>query len=166
MALKPDRVELATDISFFMNEVAERGGIAVISTVGSGAAMDQAEALVTYNTQLPSGLQPVGLLLNDMVNIDQTRQHINFHQDEIQLGGKVALLTNGWVVTNRIVTEITPDLNDFAYVAESGLLTDTPNASPANTPLVGRFLSTMDEDGYAKVQISLPMPWLNADPGA
>ncbi len=166
MALKPDRVELATDVSFFMNEVAERGGIATVSTVGSGTAMDQAEALVAYNATLPSGLQPVGMLMNDMVNIDQTRQHINFHQDEIQLGGKVTLLTNGWAVTNMIVTGVTPDLNDFAYVAESGLLTDAPHASPANTPLVGQWLSTVDEDGYAKVRISIPLPWLNADPGA
>ena len=69
MALKSDRSVLDTDISFFMNEAATRGGIASVSTGGSGAAMDQGEALVTY-AALPSGKVPVGLLLNDMVNIE------------------------------------------------------------------------------------------------
>jgi len=83
MALKADRHELQTDISFFMNEVASRGGVAVFSTAGSGAAMDSNKALVTYKA-MPSGSVPAGLLLNDMVNIDQTRQHINWHKDEVQ----------------------------------------------------------------------------------
>lgn len=91
MALKSDRSVLDTDISFFMNEAATRGGVASVSTGGSGAAMDQGEALVTY-AALPSGAVPVGLLLNDMVNIDLTRQHLNQHKDEVQKGGKVTLL--------------------------------------------------------------------------
>ena len=49
MALKADRNELDVDISFFYNEgTATRGGIVVIDTVGSGAAMDQARAKVKY----------------------------------------------------------------------------------------------------------------------
>ena len=80
MALKTDRSTLQTDISFFMNEAATRGGVVALSTGGSGAAMDQGSALVTY-AGLPSGKVPVGLLLNDMVNIDLTRQHLNQHKD-------------------------------------------------------------------------------------
>ena len=50
MALKGNRVETISEISFFMNEVAERGGIVCMSTAGSGAALDQSAALVTnYN---------------------------------------------------------------------------------------------------------------------
>ena len=40
MALRPDRNEHLTDLSFFMNETAERGIVVVASTQGSGAAMD------------------------------------------------------------------------------------------------------------------------------
>ena len=40
MALRPTRNEFLTDLSFFMNEVAERGILVVQSTQGSGAAMD------------------------------------------------------------------------------------------------------------------------------
>ena len=80
MALKGDRYEFETTIDFFMNEVAERGGVVTLSTAGSGAALDQSAALVTY-AAAQSGQVPIGILLNDMVNIDQTRQHINFHKN-------------------------------------------------------------------------------------
>jgi len=159
MALKSDRSVLDTDISFFMNEAATRGGIASVSTGGSGAAMDQGEALVTY-AALPSGKVPVGLLLNDMVNIDLTRQHLNQHKDEVQKGGKVTLLRKGYVVTSSIEGD-SPSAGDPAYVAHSGNLavSDLSNDDTdddGSTRLVGRFLSGVDQDGYAKVYIDLP----------
>lgn len=158
MALKTDRSVLDTDISFFMNEAATRGGIASVSTGGSGAAMDQGEALVTY-AAVPSGKVPVGLLLNDMVNIDLTRQHLNQHKDEVQKGGKVTLLRKGYVVTDNI--QGSPSAGDPAYVAHSGNLaaSDLSNDdtdTDGSTRLVGRFLSGKDQDGYAKVYIDLP----------
>ena len=154
MALKGDRYEGMTDISFFMNEVAERGGVVVLNTVGSGAALDQAAAVVTQTsaTVAPSGAVPVGLLLNDVVNIDMTRQKINFHKDEMQLGGKVTILKHGWVVTNRI--EGAPAAGSTAYVGNSGLISGT--AANAFVASIGRFYSSADEDGYAKVYVNLP----------
>lgn len=159
MALKTDRSTLDTDISFFMNEAATRGGVACLSTGGSGAAMDQGAALVTY-AALPSGKVPVGLLLNDMVNIDLTRQHLNQHKDEVQKGGKVTLLRKGYVVTNNL-EGASPTAGAPAYVAHSGNLatSDLSNDdtdADGSTRLVGRFLSGVDEDGYAKVYIDLP----------
>ena len=159
MALKSDRSVLDTDISFFMNEAATRGGVASLSTGGSGAAMDQGEALVTY-AALPSGKVPVGLLLNDMVDIDLTRQHINYHKDEVQKGGKVTLLRKGYVVTNAL-EGTDPSAGDAAYVAHSGNLatSDLSNDdtdADGSTRVVGRFLSGKDQDGYAKVYIDLP----------
>ena len=71
-----------------------------ISTGGSGASMDNGSAVVTY-AALPSGKVPVGLLLNDMVNIDLTRQH-HQHKDEVQKGGKVTLAQKGTFVTNNL----------------------------------------------------------------
>ena len=46
MALRPDRNEHLTDLSFFMNETAERGVIVTAATQGSGAAMDDSAAAV------------------------------------------------------------------------------------------------------------------------
>ena len=156
MALKADRHELATDISFFMDEVASRGGIACISTGGSGAALDQAGAKVSYVADA-SGAVPAGLLLNDMVNLDLTRQHINWHKDEVQKGGKVTLLTQGNVVTNMIYPGDTPTARGLAYVAHSGYIAAANKDSTlGQASVVGRFISTKDEDGYVKVAINLP----------
>lgn len=157
MALKGDRlVTNYVDISYFMNETATRGGVVCISTGGSGAAMDQSQALVTYSAN-PSGKRAVGLLLEDMVNYDLTRQHANFYRDEMQQGGKVALMQKGWAVTNSLVG--TPTIGDYAVLDNSGNLgvitiaNYTPNG--VNKPYVGYWKSVKDEDGYAKVQIDL-----------
>ena len=159
MALKGDRYELETTIDFFMNEVAERGGVVTLSTAGSGAALDQSAALVTYAAN-QSGVAPIGILLNDMVNIDQTRQHINFHKNEVQKGGKVTLLKKGFIVTNQINPGVTIAKGDIAFVGPSGLLTNTQAGTTGKTDsagaVVGQFDSLKDEDGYAKVSVNLP----------
>ena len=159
MALKTDRSTLQTDISFFMNEAATRGGVVALSTGGSGASMDNGAALVTY-AALPSGKVPIGLLVNDMVNIDLTRQHLNHHKDEVQKGGKVTLLTKGWVVTSNL-EGTDPNAGDAAFLAHSGNLSTTDLSADdtdadGSTRVVGRFVSDVDEDGYAKVFIDLP----------
>ena len=157
MALKSDRNELQTDISFFMNEVATRGGVVSISTGGSGAAMDQGAALVTSTAA--SGKAPIGVLLNDVVNLDLTRQHINQHKDEVQKGGKVTILRKGYVVTNSLSCATDAEAGDVAYVqldgtiANSGCIDDHTGRAGSS---IGTFLSSVDEDGYAKVEINLP----------
>lgn len=159
MALKTDRSTLQTDISFFMNEAATRGGVVAVSTGGSGASMDNGAALVTY-AAIPSGKVPVGLLMNDMVSIDLTRQHLNQHKDEVQKGGKVTLLQKGWVVTNNL-EGTSPAAGNTAFLAHSGNLSASDLSNDegdvdGSTRVVGRFLSGVDEDGYAKVFIDLP----------
>lgn len=155
MSLKGDRYEFKTDISYFMNDVATRGGVASLVSVGSGAAMDQAAALVTYAAN-SSGVRPVGVLMNDVVNYDLTRQHINYHRDETQVGGKVRLLQKGYVVTNNIIG--TPAVNDNAVLTSSGNIMPATYGSTANLslrPYVGWFGSAKDEDGYAKFNVEL-----------
>lgn len=150
MALKSDRHELDTDISYFMNETSTRGCVVSVSTQGSGAAMDSSSAVATVAAEA-SGSAPLGILLNDVVNIDQTRQHINFHKDEVQQGGKVTILTKGFVVTDWISG--TPTAGAAAYVSDSGYISATQDGT---APQIGRFLSTKDADGYAKVSVNLP----------
>jgi hypothetical protein len=157
MALKSDRYELQTDISFFYNEgSATRGGVVVHgTTVGSGAAMDQGVNLVKY-AQATATSRPVGVLLNDVVDKDLTRTHLNFHKDEVQKGGKVTVLRKGYVVTNSI-TSSTVSAGDPAYVCHvnaGNVRVDSPGSS--GVLLVGRFLSSKDEDGYAKLEVNLP----------
>jgi len=150
MALKGDRHELDTEVTYFMNETASRGSVVSISTQGSGSAMDSSSAVATVAAEA-SGAIPLGILLNNVVNIDQTRQHINWHQDEVQQGGKVTILTKGFVVTDQISG--TPTAGQTAYVADSGKIAGTQDGTAV---AIGRFLSTKDSDGYAKVSINLP----------
>lgn len=159
MALKGARYELYTDIQWFMNEVATRGGIACISTAGSGASLDQAANLLTYPAN-SSGALPFGMLLNDMVNYDLTRQHINWHKDEVQQGGKITVGRRGWWTTNMVVG--TPAKGDKAILTSSGYITNLSaanfaagNFNRALNPLVGEFQSTLDEDGYCEVAVQL-----------
>ena len=151
MALRPDRNEHLTDLSFFMNETAERGIVVVHSTGGSGAAMDDANAKVISPVTTVSGKNPAGLLLNDVVNLDLTRQHINFAKDEMQLGGKCLLLRRGFVVTDQISGSIT--LGEEAYFHTNGQLTSSTAYS--GSTVVGRWLSKKDADGFAKVDINI-----------
>ena len=156
MALKTDRIHVDSQIDFFMNEVAERGGIVSVSTAGSGSAMDQGQALATYKA-VASGCLPLGVLMCDVVDNDLTRVHENWHKEEVQKGGKVTIWNKCTVVTNRIVG--TPTAGQLAYCGPSGLISggaySTDQTGGAITP-VGRFLSTKDEEGFAKVSINLP----------
>lgn len=160
MALKGDRSELYVDVSNFGNSVMNRGGIVCYQTIGSGGAMDQSQALVQYAAS-SSGNVPAGLLLDDMVSIDLTRQHMNHWQDQVIIGGKLAIGKKGYWVTNNLtqgVAAIAP--GDLAVLTSSGNIMNVAYANSFNinkavNPTVGRFLSTADEDGYAKVQIDI-----------
>ena len=164
MALKADRYEESTDISFFYNGAAvTRGGVVVLDDGGqaSGAALDQGENLLVYKAVTKNDI-PVGILLNDVVNKDLTRTHLNQYKDEVQEGGKVTIMTRGWVVTNNI--EGTPKAGEKAYAvgvgvgdATAGSLTNATLFTGASGALcVGRWMSRKDADGYAKLYVNLP----------
>ena len=149
MALKPDRIEHLTDISNFMVTTAERGGIASHVTGGVGVSMDDADAVVGYEASA-SGSLPAGILLNDVVNLDLTRQHINWHKDEMQVGGKVTLLRVGQVTTNLVTGS--PSAGNPAYVGPSGTVSTSTATGVAK---IGTFLSGKDADGYAKLSVNI-----------
>lgn len=155
MALKGDRHEIYTDpVHYFMNEPATRGGIVSISTAGSGSALDQAGSLVTYKAN-SSGALPVGILLQDMVSIDQTVQHINFYKEQVPLGSKVGLGAKGWWVTDFVAGS--PTGGQYAFLASSGFVQNVSEAALniVNTPRVGRFLSSKDQDGFITLRVDL-----------
>ena len=139
--------------------------------------MDQAVNQVWYNLSA-TGLRPLGLLLNDVVNVDLTRQILNPYKSEVQVGDKITVLKKGYVLTNRIVTTIGPTTvaitpGAVAYTGPSGFITTVASgtlhvsqdvghnltrqmmSSASGSYVVGKFLSAADEDGYAKVYIDL-----------
>ena len=158
MALKADRYEESTDISFFSNVTATRGGVVCLADLGlaSGAALDQGENLVSYQQTTGASQIPVGILLNDVVDKDLTRTHLNQYKDEVQKGGKVTVLTRGWVVTDNVTGTPTAGALAYADGVTAGNIT-AGNVDPAasGNP-IGRWMSRKDADGYAKLYVNLP----------
>lgn len=183
MALKTDRsiVGNQTDISYFYNSTAEKGEVLVFSTAGSGAAMDDANAVVVRPSANVSGQIFAGILLNDVVNKDLTQTHINVQKDEVQQGGKITLLrAPAVIVTDMIESGQSPTLGQKLYfrlathnatdetnrgvlsttsVSDSGVLPTSAEQAQANlasaqhTYQVAQALGVVDADNYIKVRL-------------
>ncbi len=164
MSLKGNRYTVEQEIAYFCNDVVDRGVVLGFGSSGSGVALDQTEALATVPGANVSGVKPLGMLMNDMVSVDQTKFHLNYYKDVMPVGSKCTLLKKGWVVTNKVLAGVTPVAGDKAYLGASGnVTTSTWAGNVLQTgvgayPLerVGTFLSSKDEAGYAKVEINLP----------
>lgn len=156
MALKGDRVIIETDITLTCESVAERGVVLCHKTSGSGVAIGSSAGQADLYASA-SGHTVAGILLNDVVDVDQTRYHLNFHKDEKVTGQKCTLLKKGRVTTNKISG--TPTVDATAYLTSNGELTPTVSATggTAATPKVGKFASIKDEAGYCAVDINLPI---------
>ena len=165
MALKADRIEESTDIShFYTAGTATRGGVVVLDAVNaSGAAMDQGANKVAYaqaTAVAASPSVPVGILLNDVVDKDLTRTHLNQYKDEVQKGGKVTVMTRGQVNTSNLTGTPVPGEVAYADQVTAGNITNATALFGAGAVsgqmAIGRFLSGKDSDGYAKVHVNLP----------
>lgn len=154
MALKSDRQINAVELGYFINETSAPGKILSVSTAGSGIAMDPAANVATAKAN-SSGAVPLGLLLQEVVNNDLTRVPNNWHKDQANVGDKVTLVRDGWLVTDQLTGTISVG---EAVLSSSGTLankaTDGTHNEVAN-PTVGRFTSAVNEAGFAKVQINL-----------
>lgn len=158
MALKPDReYNEVTDITNFWTTVAaEKGGCAGVVTQGSGAAIGinlADEANVVGYIADPSGVIAKGVLLQTVaVAMSATRDFPNFENGEIRPGDKATLVKKGFVVTNMIPAGITPTVGAAAYLAASGTISST---QATGAPQVGRFETTKDANGFARVSIDI-----------
>lgn len=148
---------------YFLGDVAEKGrflvygigggsGAGSSAGGGSGVTYDQTAAAVSVAGN-PSGLVCVGMLLNNQVSRDLTRDHLNFHRDEMIVGGKCLVTREGRFYTNLYTG--TPSVGNRAYLTSHGRLTPT-NGGAAATPPVGEFISAPDENGFVGIEIKLP----------
>lgn len=155
MALKGDRQVDSVTIDYFFNGTAEAGVTVCKATAGSGIAMDAVEN-VAYVASSASGQVPLGVLLQEVVNIDLSRQHINWHKDQAASGDKVTILTKGWVVTDQVEQA---NAGSGAELSANGKLRSSPQRKSVEqehvNPTVGRFRSNKDQFGFAKVYIDL-----------
>ncbi len=157
MALKPDRNHAeVTDIRQHWSELdaqntQEKGGMASLESQGSGVAMDAEENVVQYADN-PSGVTAMGILLQD-VNppLSATRDFKNHSNLEVRPGEKVTLVRQGIVVTDLITG--TPSAGDTAWLNVSGTVSPT---QPGGAPVVGRFETSKDADGFARLSVQIP----------
>jgi hypothetical protein len=160
MALKPDReYNEVTDITnFWTTTSAEKGGCASVVTQGSGAAIGQnitdEPNVVGYATSA-SGAVAKGILLQEINQpMSATRDFPNYESGEIRPGDKCTLVKKGFVVTDMITG--TPTVGGVAYLGASGLIsTASGSFGGATTPVVGRFETTVDSGGFARVSIDI-----------
>lgn len=158
MALKPDReYNEVTDITNFWTTVAaEKGGIAGVVTQGSGAALGTNivdEANVVGYVADSSGVIAKGILLQTVTAaMSATRDFINYENQEIRPSDKCTLVKKGFVVTDMIVGS-TPTVGATAYLAASGKISMANYGSAS--PQIGRFETTVDADGFARVSIDI-----------
>lgn len=155
MALKGDRLVIETDISLTCGSVAERGTVVTHNASGSGIALGTSAGSTQLSSN-PSGTKVAGILINDVISLDETLYHRNFHKDVKLTGERVTLLRKGRITTNKLVG--TPAVGDTAYLDSSGCLIPTFHAAGGLVarPKVGQFVSIKDENGYAAVDVMLP----------
>jgi len=157
MALREWRRVEATTIEYVVNTAHERGGVLSASS-GQVAA---------YDTSItPSSVVPIGILLEDIESMNFMTHPQYYQRNVSDLGSKVGILTKGEVETDMLDydAEAHIDAGQKAYLTHSGLLTieamapgvEGSNAEQGTSGVyVGRFLSTVDSDGFARVRIDL-----------
>lgn len=157
MALRESRRVEATTIDYVVTAAAERGGV-LCATSG------QVASYVTTIT--PSSVAPVGILLEDIESQNYLTHPQRYQRNVSDLGSPVGILTKGEVWTDFIDGYAKPHVHagKAAYLTHSGLITTydyAPGVVNHNTDIgpsgvkIGRFMSDITSDGYAKVRIDL-----------
>ena len=146
MALSPRRQQLMTEVHFAMAAASERGVI-VCHTSNAGEVTNLAN---------PTGVgtAPVGIMLDDVeaMNFDRHGEYRN--RMVVDVGSVVGVGVKGDYETNLVVG--TPAPGDKAYLAASGWISPvqlTDGVTPA--PLVGKFRTSKNANGFALVHIDL-----------
>lgn len=162
MALRPDYDVYESYIDFYMDTTCAKGEVLSLSTAGSGSALDHTlnvaskpTTATTQNIQLASGARPLGVVTFDVVNIDLTKYSLNEQKAEVQVGSKVNIVNRGRFVTNSLHPAAVPVAGNLAYLAISGLF-HSAGDGVSGAIVIGRWLSTKDGDGFAKVEVNIP----------
>ena len=146
MALGPNRQVFQTSIRYAVNEASERGGVLSASTT-AGAA--------TYVVS-PTGsaVYPIGVLLDDVEDLNYDRHPEYLQREVIDIGGGVGIVNKGEMQMNLIVG--TPTQGQPAYLHPSGYVGPTQLTDGLNpAPLIGKFRTGLDANGFATVLVDL-----------
>lgn len=138
MSLRPSRQTQQVNIDFPCPWTQERGG-ALTWTQASGIDF------VQYSFD-PSGVHFAGLQLNDIENVNFTRQPFQQYIRDTDIPfTRVGLGTQGDFITDWIYPVGTINQGDLAYVGPSGMIT---NSSSFGGEVVGKFLGILEPNRH------------------
>jgi len=146
MALSPRRQQIWTEVHFALNNASERGAIACHTSTAGEAT--------TLAVPTGVGVSPIGILLDDVESMNFDRHGEYRNRNVVDVGSVVGLAAKGDYETNLIVG--TPAPGNNAYLAASGYISPTQltdGVTPA--PLVGKFRTAKNANGFALVHIDL-----------
>lgn len=162
--LNPDRNPVLESIAYFMLSTGDCGRIAFQYPVASGSqalgnGLDSTNNKIEYvNSISVSGRKAVGMVLQNVVNIDFSRQELNRYSSDRQVNSKVLVGVIGEYSTNcwgagQLSTGV--QLPAIVYAGPSGCLyTDAAHAT-SGYPAVGKALTGKDANGFAMVRIDI-----------
>ncbi|MHA2066463.1 MAG: hypothetical protein ACXABY_18995 [Candidatus Thorarchaeota archaeon] len=147
MALAPNRAPIngADTVRYALAEVAERGKL-VCHVAGTTAAGE----VTGLANPTGAATQVVGLLLDDVESHNFDRHGEYRQRNVVDVGSLVGIATKGEYETDLVVG--TPVQGNPAYLHASGFVSATrltDGITPA--PLVGKFRSGLNANGFARV---------------
>ena len=157
MSLKADRKIFVYETNYVTEAAVEAGRLLTVKSglntgLGSGQGIrDQAGIAVQWTGAPNASHKVIGVSLAIATGLDQTKFSKEVFARDVQIVGEPHPIgKDGYVWTDAIVGEPRPE--DPAYLGTNGAFDTTQNAS---LPAVGKFKTSKDQDGYAKVYVKL-----------
>lgn len=150
MALAPSRQVFQTNVKYALDEVAERGVICCL-VPGTTAAGEVTAAAVPTGV----GVQPVGILLDDVEDLNYDRHGEYRQRNVVDVGSVVGLAAKGDFSTDRL-SGPAPVAGNDAFLGPNGTLTPVQLTDGITAaPRVGYFQSAPNANGFAAVHLDL-----------
>lgn len=153
MALKGDRKVILTlpHPNYVIKETLARGAV----VCGSGVDSSGVNVARTISSAADiSTAKVIGILLDDVIDMDRSARLYNVHKNEIAYADRASIMLEGIVRTNMLAVGVTTAGGQKAYLHPSGLISNTEFTTGSGV-LVGRFLDVKDSDGYATVHYNV-----------
>ena len=142
--MKPMKTE-CTNIMYFVENRILRGTI--VASVEPNK-LQRSQHLADRWSKCPQVLCPIGIILQDVVNIDLMKSHINWNKYEVTQGSKVTILTKG-DVTVKMNKRLKLPHRQPIYADQK---TDSLTWRRVG-PKVGYVSYPQDQDGYVTIHV-------------
>jgi len=147
MALGPNRQVFQTTIDYAVNAAAVRGGILSYSTTAGEAEYDVDG----------SGALPIGILLDDVEDLNFDRHPEYLQRNVVDIGSVVGIANEGVFDTDAVVAGNTPAQGNPAYLHPGGEVSTVQldDGLGSVSPRVGTFRSSLDANGFVRLLVDL-----------